>query len=206
MKISLCQLIDYDLMIWIWQRLCSGKLWFLRDFSRQCLLVALSCELAWSRSESPQPENAYIWRVRAPRTTSEDDIGTLPDASMSVRPVSHNNMLSSTLFTTSAPHAGLRGDGIGVSEVGWGGRGSTYWLPFRTLYAPWLVSSLIYPVVLYFLLNRLRGCCTTDAAFGLDNLLAESLPQADYYSWDVCPSPLPVFQHGWQQKYFMLFG
>ena len=34
----------------------------------------------------------------------------------------------------------------------------------------------------------------------------ESLPQADYYSWDVCPSPLSVyFQHGRQQKYFILF-
>ena len=46
-------------MSWIWQRLCSGKLWFLRDSCRQCLLAALSSELAWSRSDSPQPENAY---------------------------------------------------------------------------------------------------------------------------------------------------
>ena len=46
-------------MSWIWQRLCSGKLWFLGDSCRQCLLAALSCELAWSRSDSPQPENAY---------------------------------------------------------------------------------------------------------------------------------------------------
>ena len=46
-------------MSWIWQRLCSGKLWFLRDSCRQCLLAALLSELAWSRSDSPQPENAY---------------------------------------------------------------------------------------------------------------------------------------------------
>ena len=43
----------------IWQRLCSGKFWFLRDSRRHGLLAALSCELAWSRSDSPQPENAY---------------------------------------------------------------------------------------------------------------------------------------------------
>ena len=59
MQISYCQLIDYDPMSWMWQRLCSGKLWFLRDSCRQCLLAALSSELAWSRSDSPQPENAY---------------------------------------------------------------------------------------------------------------------------------------------------
>ena len=58
-KYPQCQLIDYDLMSWIWQRLYRGKLWFLRDSCRQCLLAALSCELAWSRSDSPQPENAY---------------------------------------------------------------------------------------------------------------------------------------------------
>ena len=46
-------------MSWMWQRLCSGKLGFLRDSCRQCLLAALSSELAWSRSDSPQPENAY---------------------------------------------------------------------------------------------------------------------------------------------------
>ena len=35
----------------------------------------------------------------------------------------------------------------------------------------------------------------------------ESLPQADYYSWDVCPSPLSgYFQHGRQQKYLIHFG
>ena len=46
-------------MSWIWQSLCSGKLLVVRDSRRQCLLAALSCELAWSRSDSPQPENAY---------------------------------------------------------------------------------------------------------------------------------------------------
>ena len=46
-------------MSWMWQRLWSGKLWFLRDSCRQRLLAALSSELAWSRSDSPQPENAY---------------------------------------------------------------------------------------------------------------------------------------------------
>ena len=35
----------------------------------------------------------------------------------------------------------------------------------------------------------------------------ESLPQADYYSWDVCHSPLSgYFQHGRQQKYLISFG
>ena len=35
----------------------------------------------------------------------------------------------------------------------------------------------------------------------------ESLPQADYYSWDVCPSPLSgYFRHGRQQKYLIRFG
>ena len=41
-------MIDYDLMSWIWQILCSGKLWFLRDSCRQ-QAAALSCELAWSQ-------------------------------------------------------------------------------------------------------------------------------------------------------------
>ena len=58
MKIAWCQLIDYDLMSWIWHRLCSGKLSFFAWFP-QCLLAALSCELAWSRSDLPQPENVY---------------------------------------------------------------------------------------------------------------------------------------------------
>ena len=48
--------IDRLWMSWLWQRLCSGKLWFLRDSCRQ---QAVSSELAWSRADSPQPENAY---------------------------------------------------------------------------------------------------------------------------------------------------
>ena len=47
-------------MSWIWQRVCSGKLWFLRDSRRQCLLAALPLRLATTTKR--------LWRVWVPRT------------------------------------------------------------------------------------------------------------------------------------------
>ena len=56
-------------------------------------------------------------------------------------------------------------------------------------------------------LGRLRYSTAQIASRGLLAISnTESLPQADYYSLDVCPSPLSGYlQHGHQQKYLVRF-